>query len=57
MSLFGALIKTAVNVATLPVNVALDYATSLPDALGETNQDVGERTRENLERLKEEASE
>ena len=57
MSLFGALIKTAVNVVTLPVNVVLDVATSLPDATGETRQGVGGRTRENLEKLKEEASE
>lgn len=56
MSFFGALVKTVVNVATLPVNIVLDAATALPDATTMTGQDVGERTKKNLEKLKEEAS-
>jgi hypothetical protein len=57
MKLFGQLIRTAVNLAALPVEIAADAVTLLPDATGETSQDVGERTRERLEKLKAEAGE
>ncbi len=53
MKLFGQLIRTAVNVATLPVAIAKDAIT-----LGRRSDDqTVSRTREHLERLKSEASE
>jgi hypothetical protein len=50
MSLFGALVRTAVNVATLPVAVAKDAVT-----LGGTITDERSAVAEALERLKREA--
>lgn len=53
MSLFGALVRTAVNVATLPVSVAKDSVMFLADA-GD-GKFPGKRTAENLRKLKDEA--
>lgn len=55
MSLFGAIIKTAVNVVTLPVDVALDVLTFLPDATGENRNAPGSRVKDKIETIKEDA--
>jgi len=52
MKLFGQLIRTVVNVATLPVAVVKDVVT-----LGGAATDHGSYVAEALEQLKEEASE
>ena len=55
MSLFGAIIKTVVNVATLPVDIALDAVTLPFDATGENQNSPGTRTRDKIETIKEDA--
>ncbi len=55
MSLFGAIINTVVNVATLPVEVAKDTVMGMADAI--EGKDIGHRTKEQLEKIKEEAQE
>lgn len=55
MSLFGKLVKTAVNLVVLPVEVAKDVVTAFPDACELNKNSVGERTRRALEKLKEES--
>lgn len=53
MGLFGALVKTVVNVATLPVSVAADVVT-----LGGDSVDGGKTyTQKKLEQIKREADE
>lgn len=53
MGLFGALVKTVVNVATLPVDVVKDVVTMGGDAI-----DGGKTyTQKKLEKIKEEADE
>lgn len=52
MSLFGAIVRTAVNVATLPVAMAKDVLT-----LGNcANSQDGTFTQQKLEQIKDEAS-
>lgn len=55
MKIFGQIVRTLVNVATLPVDVAIDAATSMVDAVEKGR--VGDRTRIKLEKIKDEASE
>lgn len=51
MSLFGAIVRTVVNVATLPVSVAKDVIT-----LGGISTDEGKSaTSKNLQRIKDES--
>jgi hypothetical protein len=57
MKLFGQVVRTAVNVALLPVAIAKDIAMSPLDVVLVTDKRVGERTADQIERLKEEASE
>lgn len=52
MGLFGALVKTVVNVATLPVAIVADVVT-LGDVCGE---DRGTFTTRKLQQIKDEAS-
>jgi len=54
MSLFGAVVRTVVNVATLPVAVAKDAVYVMEDAA--SGQPLGGRTREAIETIKEEAN-
>lgn len=55
MSFFGKLVKTAVNVAVLPVKVAMDVALIPNDAFeGET---PFKRTADQLQTIKDEADE
>lgn len=49
MGLFGQIVKTAVNLTVLPVEMALDAASALPEA-GE--KPVGHRTRDRLQAIK-----
>lgn len=53
MSLFGAIVRTVVNVATLPVAVVKDAVMAPADA-GE-GRSVGERTAEAVQKIKDEA--
>lgn len=53
MSLFGAIVRTVVNVATLPLAVAKDVVFVMADA-GE-GDNPGRRTAAKLEQIKEEA--
>jgi hypothetical protein len=53
MSLFGAIIRTAVNVTTLPINVIKDTVMSVADL--SDNELPGSRTIENIKRIKDEA--
>jgi hypothetical protein len=55
MKLFGQLIRTVVNIAALPVEVAKDVVMVVVDAAG--NELPGKRTRERLQTLKDEAGE
>ena len=52
MKLFGQLVRTVVNIATLPVAVAKDVVT-----LGGALVDEESATKKNLQKLKDEASE
>lgn len=52
MKLFGQLIRTVVNVATLPVSVAKD-AINICDS----DREVGESTKRHIDSIKEEAQE
>lgn len=54
MSLFGAIVRTVVNVATLPIAVAKDVVMSAADA-GE-GEDLGQRTAAKLEQIKKEST-
>lgn len=54
MKIFGQIVRTAVNVATLPVSVARDTVMLMADA---SDGKVAPATRANLERLKREAGE
>lgn len=54
MSLFGALVRTAVNVATLPVTVAVDAVAVMADA--SEGKMPAPRTRKLLRQIKEEAN-
>jgi hypothetical protein len=49
MGLFGALVKTCVNVVTLPVSVARDVVMAPIDA---QDGDVGQRTAATLKQIK-----
>lgn len=53
MSLFGAIVRTAVNVACLPVDAVKDAVTAFPDACEE--RPVGRRIRDRLQEIKEDA--
>lgn len=55
MTFFGALIKTLVNTATLPVNVVKDVVMAVPDSAD--SKLPGSRTIANVKRIKDEASE
>lgn len=55
MKLFGQIIRTVVNVATLPVDIVVDAATSMVDVVEKGR--VGDRTRDKIEKIKEEAQE
>lgn len=52
MSLFGRVVRTAVNVVTLPVAVAKDTVMAMADAGWEG---VGHRTAKKLQQIKDEA--
>ena len=53
MGLFQAIVRTVVNVATLPVPVVKDVLGALPEA---GDREVGSRIRAHLEKIKDEAS-
>lgn len=53
MSLFGALVRTVVNVVALPVKVAADVVMAPADA--GSGQNVGHRTSEQVQKIKDEA--
>lgn len=53
MSLFGAIVRTAVNLVKLPVAVVADVTLALPDAA--RNDPVGHRTARAVQELKDEA--
>lgn len=53
MKLFGQIIGTLIETAKLPVNVVLDVVQVPHDLVYE--KDLGHRTEENLERIKDEA--
>ncbi len=55
MKIFGQIIRTAVNVTTLPVDVVKDALMSLSDAA--EGEDIGHRTIEKLQQIKDEADE
>lgn len=55
MSLFGAIIRTAINVATLPVAVVKDVVMAPLDVVLATDKRVGERTSDHIQKLKDEA--
>jgi hypothetical protein len=55
MKLFGQLVRTVVNVAILPVDVVKDVV-SAPIDVGE-GRPVGERTKDRIQKLKDEALE
>lgn len=55
MKLFGQVVRTLVNTALVPVAVAKDILMAPLDAVLATDKRVGERTAEQIERLKEEA--
>jgi len=55
MSLFAQIIRTVVNVVTLPVAVAKDVVMAPLDVILATNKHVGERTADHLQKLKDEA--
>lgn len=57
MKLFGQLVRTAVNVATLPVNITKDAVMSISETSWPNGPGVGHRTKRNLERLRDEAME
>ena len=57
MSLFAQIVRTTVNVVTLPVTIVKDIVMAPLDVVLATDKHVGERTAEHLERLKDEASE
>lgn len=57
MKLFGQIIRTAVNVALLPVDIAKDVVTAPLDVMLASDQGVGERTMARIQKLKDEASE
>jgi len=56
MSLFGKIVKTAVNVATLPVAVAKDVVT-LGNAANAGSSNSGCYTSKKLQQIKDEADE
>jgi hypothetical protein len=53
MSLFGALVRTTINVVTLPVAVAKDAICVLADAAD--GKDPGTRTAKKIQQIKDEA--
>ena len=57
MKLFGQLVRTVVNTALVPVAVAKDIVMAPLDVVLVTDYDIGERTREQIEQLKDEAEE
>ena len=57
MKLFGQIVRTLVNVALIPVDVAKDIVMSPLDAVLATDKCVGERTAERIQKLKDEAGE
>ena len=54
MKLFGQIIRTAVNVAVLPVTVVKDVITVIADA---ADGEIAPATKAQLEKIKEDASE
>lgn len=54
MKLFGQLVRTVVNVVTLPVDVVKDVVMAPVDA---AESDLAHRTKEKIEKIKEEAQE
>lgn len=57
MRLFAQIVRTAVNVVTLPVVIVKDVVMAPLDVTLSTDKRVGERTADHLQRLKDEASE
>lgn len=57
MSLFGQIIRTVVNLALVPVDVAKDVVMAPLDAVLATDKEVGQRTAERVQKLKDEAEE
>lgn len=57
MKLFGQLVRTAVNVALLPVEIVKDVATAPLRVMVDESHRVGEHTKNRLETLKDEAGE
>lgn len=55
MSLFAAIVRTAVNVVTLPVVIVKDVVMAPLDVMLATDKQVGERTKDHIQRLKDEA--
>ena len=57
MKLFGQIIRTAVNAALVPVAIVTDVAMAPLDAVLATDRHVGERTADQIQKLKDEADE
>lgn len=57
VKLFGQLVRTAVNVALLPVEIAKDVVTAPIKVMTDDAESIGEHTKERIETLKDEAGE
>ena len=57
MKLFGQIIRTAVNAALVPVAIVTDVAMAPLDAVLATDRRLGERTADQIQKLKDEADE
>lgn len=55
MSFFGAIVKTVVNVATLPIDMAKDSVMLMADAAD--GDDIGKRTAAKLQQIKDDCDE
>lgn len=49
--------RTAANLAALPVDTAVDVVTAFPDVCELNENSPGQRTRERIEKMKDEADE
>ena len=57
MKLFGQIIRTVVNATLVPVTIVTDVAMAPLDAVLVTDKQVGERTADQIQKLKDEADE
>lgn len=57
MKFFGQLVRTAVNIAVLPVAVVVDVVKAPIQVMTDDSHRVGEKTKDQLEKIKDEAGE